>query len=349
MKRKFVTTTLILLLVVSFVLIGCAQDSSSTVASTSDEVIELKFASPSSPTHVCNTKVNEPWIKLIEEQTQGRVDITLYTGGALGKANESYDLAVKDIADISYGWIGYYPGRFKLTESYMLPGIVNSPEEAYSIYDVYKDYLEQEWSETKVLWLGVAMRYDLFTSDKQVKTVEDVQGLKFAVQSEMGAEAIKALGGTPVEVSATESYIAVQRGVVDGIMNPWSSIAANKQGEVTKYYTKAGLIQSVWFCVMNLKTYNSLPDDIKAIIDENSGREAWQAATNAYWNEDVAMEAKVMDQSGNTGEIYQLPEVELEKYRKMVSPIYDKWIEETTAKGLPAEDTLEAIDKYTSQ
>ena len=340
-------------LLVLLVFAGCAQPAPTQPAPTTPsatpqappKTIELKFASPSSPVHVLNTDVNQPWIKKVEEQAKGQVKITFYPGGALGKSTETYELAQKKIADISYGWIGYYPGRFKLTEVYMLPGMVNNPKEAYTIYDAFNETLKTEWKDVKVLWMGVAMRYDIFTVNKQVKTCEDVKGLKLVINSEMAADGVKVLGGVPVEVSAQEAYVTLQRGVADGIVNPWSSLLANKQGEVTKYFTKVGLMQSVWFAIMNMDSYNSLPADIKKIIDDNTGRAMWQSATDAYWNFDVAAEPKMIEQSNNTGVIYQFPSSELAKYRALAKPIYDKWLDETKQKGLPAQETLDLINK----
>ena len=83
-------------------------------------------------------------------------------------------------------------------------------------------------------------------------------------------EAIKALGGVPVSLPITEVYLALQKGVVKGTLDRLGGLKGFRHAEVTKYIQVVTFIypSAVFFNTMNLKTWNSLPDDIKKVFDD---------------------------------------------------------------------------------
>lgn len=70
---------------------------------------------------------------------------------------------------------------------------------------------------------------------------------------------------------------SLSKGVVDGALIPWEVLPATKAHELTKYHTDTASGQTMTTAtmvyVMNQKRYNSLPDHLKAVIDNNSGRD----------------------------------------------------------------------------
>jgi TRAP-type transport system periplasmic protein len=307
--------------------------------------VELKFASISAPTHVLNVKVHEPWIKKVEEASGGKLKVTLYPGGSLGPAKQAFDIAAKGIADISYGWVHYHPGRFPLSDFAELPGLVPNFQAIIGLWDIYQKYCMGEWNQVKVLWLGINPSFHFASKEKQIRTLDDVKNLKFGLSGALASKVILALGGVPVDIPAQDGYTGFQRGVIDGYVNTWSSDAANKYGEVSKYFTNAWLYNAIFFCVMNLDTYKSLPPDIKKVIDDNSGRAMYEMASKAYWDDEESGLKRLVDQTNGKGVVYSLPRPEQEKYRKIVKPILDEWIQRVDAKGLPGTKLMEDVEK----
>src|SRR5512144_990037 len=86
----------------------------------SQEVIKLKVANFCPPVHKCSI-LAEQWCRDIEKQTNGRVKMTYLAGGTLVQANQSYEGAVRGIADISLSSQQWMAGRFPLTEALYLP------------------------------------------------------------------------------------------------------------------------------------------------------------------------------------------------------------------------------------
>ena len=120
------------------------------------ETIELRVAQPFSPKHTIQTMVLDPWAKKIEEMTGGKVKVTMFPGGALGKASDHYSLAEKGIADIVYALQDYTPGRFPLTSVFELPFMIPSAEKtSVAMWKTYEKFPEfrKEYSKVKVLAL----------------------------------------------------------------------------------------------------------------------------------------------------------------------------------------------------
>ena len=90
------------------------------------KTIELKFAQPFSPKHTMQKKVFEPWAEKVNQLTNGKVKVTFFPGGALGKTPDHYNLAEKGIADIIYVLQDYTPGRFPMTSVFELPFMIPS-------------------------------------------------------------------------------------------------------------------------------------------------------------------------------------------------------------------------------
>ena len=307
--------------------------------------VRLKFASISSPTHILNRILHREWIDKVKAATNGEVDITLFPGGSLGKAKEAYDVALSGIADISYGWTIYYPGRFPLTESLTLPGAIPDIDQAHNSWDIYDKFLQSDWSEVKLLWLGIAPGYMITSREIPIRAAGDLKGLKVGVIGSTAADVARRLDATPIDVTAQNAYLALQRKTIDAYINTWSSVAANKYGEVARYFTDTSLFNSVFFAVMNKKKYEALPDEVRAAIDANSKKDAFVRATDVYWDNQDNAKKSVIEHSGGKGEILTWSDSETTKYRKLVAPVWDEWRKKVAEQG----KTADAIIDYLRQ
>ena len=131
------------------------------------DTIEVKMSHFMPTKHVQHAKVMAPWAEKIEKLTDGRVKVTIFPGGALGKPPHQYDNAVKGITDIAFGLQSYTPGRFPLTSSLRLPFMVKSGEQGANVlWRMYEKYLQDEYKDVKVLWLFMHGPGQLHTTKK---------------------------------------------------------------------------------------------------------------------------------------------------------------------------------------
>src|SRR5690606_786043 len=110
-----------------------------------------------------------------------------------------------------------------------------------------------------------------------VTKLEDLRGMKIRGGSRIINDMLTRLGAEPVGMPVPQVPEALSKGVISGTTIPWEVTPSLKVAELVKNHTgfsgKNGLSTQTFGFTMNLDRYNSLPDDLKAIIDANSGIE----------------------------------------------------------------------------
>lgn len=333
MKRSGVVAVLLL------ITLGCFVFSCVGVANA--ETIELKFATGFSPKHTMQVKVFEPWAKKISKLTGGKVKVTFFPGGALGKAPATYSIVEKGIADIGYYLHDYTPGRFPLTTVFELPFMVPSATKlSRAMWKTYEKFpaFQKEYDKVKLLALFGHPGGHFCTTKKPVKTIADFKGLKIRTVSPSVTKALKVFGAAPVSMPITETYTALERGVVDGTVVPWEGVAIFKLDDLVRYVTEADFYTVTMAVVMNKKKWESLPDDVKKVIQENSGMALSLACGKAFDDTNEPMKKKCLSKGVKP---MKMSAEDMEKLKALTMPLRTEWVEEMKAKGLPAEKVLE--------
>jgi TRAP-type C4-dicarboxylate transport system substrate-binding protein len=280
--------------------------------------IELRFAHFLPPVSARQKLLFEPWVKMIEERTNGRVKITIYPAGSLLKQAQSIDGVLNNVAQISFADIEQSWGRFPLTEVVslpMTPWARNERTGNYLVYQLFeKGLISSEFKDMKVLGLITAPPMVLSSSKKPIRTVSDMKGLKIATGQKGLADAVQLMGASPSNVLASDTYLALQRGTVDATMFSWVGMAIFKLQEVTKYHNDSGWAVGPLATVMNRQTWDSLPA------------------------ERLVQSIKAMP--GH--EIIEFSPEEEAKAREISHQVWDKWVKEMEGKGLPGKKVLDA-------
>ena len=310
--------------------------------------IELKFSSWVSTVHGHHTGVMVPWAKMLEEKSGGRLKVTIYPGSTLGKAPDHFDMVKNGIADIGFTTPGYTPGRFPLISVTELPLLFKTSKGgSLAVMSIFDKYFKQEFKDVKVLWFWVHPPGHFHLAKKQVKVLEDLAGLKIRAATPILTNMVKALGAVPVSITAPETYSALERGVVDGTIFPWEAISSFKIAEVLKHHAEVNLYVAPLFTMMNLKKYESLPPDLRKVIDDHSG--SWAAEFNGkVWDANELVGIEAVKKAGGT--IYKVPAEERQRWAAKLKPVEEEWLKSMEAKGLPGKQLLndlrEAIKKY---
>lgn len=310
------------------------------------KTIELRFAQPFSPKHTMQTKVFEPWAEKIEQMSNGQVKVTFFPGGALGKTPDHYDLAEKGIADIIYTLHDYTPGRFPLTTVFELPFMVpTATKTSVAMWQVFEKFPEfqKEYSKVKTLALFCHPGGHFNTVKKPIYSLDDLKGMKFRTASPHVTKALKIFGAVPVNMPVTETYTALERGVVDGTVLPWEGNFIFKLAEILKYGAEADFYTMTMMVVMNKKKWDSLPDNIKKIIDDTTGMAMSKEAGRIYDVTNTPMKNLCLKKGMQA---IQLVPGEKEKIEALTIPLRKEWIQEMRAKGLPGKDVLDAALRY---
>ena len=144
---------------------------------------------------------------------------------------------------------------------------------------------------------------------------------------------------------------SLSKGVIEGALIPWEVVPATKTHELTKYHAEAGgeyaMTTATMIFVMNQKKYDSLPPDLRKVIDDHSG--AWAAEFNGkVWDQNELVGIEAIKKAGGT--IYTVPAEERQRWAARLKSVEDDWVKSMEARGLPGRQLLgdlrEAIKKY---
>jgi len=350
---KIITLILATLMIVILVLAGCAQSEPApapspapapapTPAPAPKEVIQLKFSYWPPPADIWVQRGILPWGPELEKKTNGRVKVTYYGGSSLGAPPDHLDLIMKGTADV--GWMNpaFTPSVFPLTDIRNLPFLYPTPQVAAKVFWKQQEILNPlEYNDkVKVLFTFPTPVMECSTRTKQVKTLEDLKGLKFGGTEAIDGETSEALGAVGVIMMEQDIYTGLERGMLDGRWQEYNGLVTWGTMDVTKYRTdNVRIFTHQNMVAMNLDKYNSLPDDIRAAIDEMSGFDM-SAATGEIWAGcEVDSRKKVLEYDKKVGNPppYVLPDAERARWVKAAEPVTDGWLHEMDGKGLGAQ------------
>jgi len=297
-------------------------------------VLTLNFPIP--PIHTRWQNALKPWCDEIAKRTNNRVEIKPYFAQALSTMAENYDSVVKGIADMAECAIGLKPGRLPLMEQVMYfvtPSItINKPSEM--IMRMYRELpeLQNEFRETKMLFLHMNGNMAFGTSKKKINKIDDCKGLKMCViGSGLLMDKFKALGFSTVFMPMSDIYMALERGVLDGTQVDWDLCVSRRWGDVTKYIVQVTMLTPTFYMVMNKKKWASLPPDIQQVFEEMSGDYAARKFDEYWKNAELSAKKKWETEMGGTTII--LSKEEMEKVDNLILPVITKYVEDSEKKG----------------
>ncbi|MFZ3582863.1 TRAP transporter substrate-binding protein [Loktanella sp. DJP18] len=278
---------------------ACAATALLAAAPAVAETLSIAHFVP--PQHTLTSAVIDPFIAAAASGGSG-LEVNVYPGGELGAGPlEQYVRAVQGVADIVWGLQGYTSSQFTMTMLSELPGVKAADRNGYDIlWDAYDaGLLEQEFPATVPLALWLSEPNIFIMKDHDVRTPDDIAGLKIRVSGSAAARVIEALGATPVQMPANEMYNALQTGLIDGIVTGASAVGDFKLDEVANSYTTGpALGQISFYFVMNAARYEGLSDVERAAIDTIKGRPLSKSAEDG-WN---AAAASVLESVKATGD-----------------------------------------------
>lgn len=313
------------------------------------ETVEMRFSAYYPETYPVYKEGFKPWEVMVTEESQGKFRFKNYLNGVLHTAKHGFRAAMTDICDLTHAYPSYQPASFQLGMINDLPFALSTTHGGVlAMESLYAKYFKKEYEKMGVLlgcWVTTS-EYNLI-SKKPVRTLEDLKGMKIRSYGGLCSDTLSLLGAVPVMVQSSESYTAFQNGVVDGVLYPDSSMAAYRLFEIGKYHTKIALSHMGVPYALNPKFFKKLSMDNQRFLYTKL-RQASQMASVSY-DIDGKYARKLLEENGV--EFIVPSDAEKERFRQAVDPLWQKFITENEAKGLPARqlvDELRRLDKQYS-
>lgn len=319
-----------------------------TMAAPAQAQQTLRVSTYVATTHWLVSESLKQWAKELEAATGGKLKANIFAT-PLGRPQQHFELARDGIADVTMGIPGYTPGRF------VLAGVGGAPLAGSYSESVGAAYwrtvsgtpaMLQEYEGTEVLTVVQTAPMGFFTTSRQVKAIEDFQGLKTHTGGGMMSDVATSLGMVPVIQPPTTAHEVLSNGVVDGIIFTADGIAAFKLERIIKQalVVPGGFSSAQIFVVMNQAKFNSLSPDLKAAVRKVSG-EHFSRMVGRNWDERNNRGLEVLAKAG--GNVQRADAKLTQAIAKQTQGAVDIWLNDVKEKrGMDGRPILE---KYRSE
>ncbi|MGB3742097.1 MAG: TRAP transporter substrate-binding protein DctP [Castellaniella sp.] len=323
-------------------LLACAVGSVSFGFSTSAGAEELRWLTWKAKDAGDVMASNIQWFAdQVAARTDGKVTIKVMWGGSAAAQREIPDALSSGVGQIGDVVMPYYMDKFVLNNAFgfFIPQPLNTKQLGDMMAKWHSEYpqFDQEMAKynLKVVGYRPLESYGLLCT-KPVHKLSDLTGKRIRSYGTAYPPLIEALKATPVTVSTTEAYQALQRGIIDCTPTGITYTDSFKYDEVAKYYMNLPFGSNFGqFIVMNLTAYNKLSEEARSVID-SLGRQnvddfvkrmvPLQEAVRKHWKE---LGVQYIDFPADTfKDVIKAPKVQA---------IRQTWIDAASKAGLPSE------------
>lgn len=305
---------------------GSAPAASSQAPAPSEAAEEYDSYTWSAAMSVADTTINymivERFAQLVSERSGGKIIVDIYHSGQLGNTTEFNQGVVAGSIQIGSGMTADIVDFVPQAALFDLPNLFPNVEVmrkvmAGDFFNTINEYNEKGG----IHMLGYAdAGFRQLTSNKETRSLADLSGQKIRVmQNPYHIAYWQALGANPVAMEFTEVFMGLQQGTIDGQENPYMNIVGNNMQEVQKYIVETNHVGHIITFFMNNDLYQSLPDNVRALVDECAAEAVEYSHSQA--DESIAAYKQTCIDQGC--EIVSLPAEELQQFQERASGVYD--------------------------
>jgi TRAP-type transport system periplasmic protein len=326
------------------VLLACAVVVALTMgtrAEAEERVHRLKLSHHAPPMHHQHRVTFNEWAAELEQRSNGRLLVDLYPSEQLGKTSQQYNLVRRGDVDLAFILHSMPAGRFPLIELTHLPLLFRSAEQASRVLmDLVPEYLEAEHRGVKILYLIAHSPGMIHTRNLPVRQPSDLSGLRMRHPSSVVGDTLRSWGASPAGMAPGEIAHNLDKGVIQGVALPYDGVLGFRLGPYLRYTTELFSYVITFGLVMNPASYERLPPDLRALIDDTSGPAAARRVA-ARWD---AVEAEGRQYMIDNGvEIITPTAAQRAEFEQSAAQVIERRLQAVEARGLPAREFLDRV------
>ena len=289
-----------------------------------------------------------PWADKIAKDSGGRLKVQIFPAMQLGGKAEQLLTQVRDgVVDIAWTLPGFTPGVMPKLEIFELPFLHRDTHSTVMALQDYVDmHMKKDFEPYHVL-LVHAHAGSLFMTKDPINKVEDFKGMKLRSYSRTNAWILEALGATPLQVALPELAPMLSKGTVTGSILPYEIAPSVKMQDLTDYFTTLAppqprLSTAIFTFLMNKQKYQSLPPDLRKVLDDNSGRKLAPFAIEVW--DRIEIEGEKVMHTKPKNKFVSLSAEETAKFKKTVQPVFDRFTDMLDKSGAGGKKVLADVD-----
>ncbi len=309
--------------------------------------VVLKLHHPLPTSSTAHQKVLAPWCEKLARDSGGRLQCQIYPSMQLGgSVPQLYDQVKDGVVDAIWTIPGYAAGRFPRSEVFELPFMIRGAEGASrAVWDYVQQFAAEEFADVRPLAFHVHAGGVFHMVRKPIVRGADLRGQKVRAPTRQTNKLIAALGATPVGMPVPQVAEALSKGVIDGALLPYEVVPAIKADELTRFHSEPDPSQpviytSVFILAMNKARYDSLPSELKKVIDANSGIELSARIGRIFAEAETANRQRLPGDSINV-----IPNETVEQWQQASQSVVDAWVKEISARGGDGPALLESAKR----
>ncbi|MEF2552770.1 TRAP transporter substrate-binding protein [Aurantimonas sp. A2-1-M11] len=262
--------------------------------------------------------------ELIKERTDGRIGIEVYHSAQLGEEKDTIEQTQFGVIDLNRVSMGPFNNIVEETQVVSLPYIFRSIDHMHKVMDgPIGDEILAAFEPHGLVGLAY---YDggarsFYNSEKPIKSIDDLKGLKFRVmQSDIFVDMVNALGGNATPMPYGEVYSSIQTGVIEGAENNWPSFESSKHFEVAKHYTLDEHLIVPEVLVMSKQSWDKLSAEDQEIV-RTAAKES-VAKMRELWAAREAESEKLVREAG----VEVVKDIDKQPFIDAMKPVYEKYV-----------------------
>ncbi|MDT8399647.1 MAG: TRAP transporter substrate-binding protein [Pseudomonadales bacterium] len=325
-------------------------------AQESEKIFYLKLHHMQSAASPAHRLMLSEWADKVSRESNGRIQIRIFPSMQLGGQSAGVIDQIRDgITDIGWTLPGYTPGRFPNIEVFELPFMVRSTRVMnHAMYDFVQGHPE-EFSDVKILQI-FAHAGQVIHSKTPIRNAGDFAGKKIRVPSRVSSWIVDAMGGIPLGTPVPKIPEMLSKGIIDATFIPYEASYGLKIHELVDYHISFDMAHSdrlqtqIFIFAMNWDSYRALPEDLRAVIDNNSGENTLDWFAQKWVDFEVPGEKAAAE----SGELIKIPAGDVDILRERIEqPVIEKWISTVAKKNIDGRQLLqearELLQKYENQ
>lgn len=309
--------------------------------------IKLRLHHPLPPQAPVPRHALTEWAEKIRKESDGRIRVQLFPAMQLGgRPQDLVDQVRNGVVDMTWTILGYTPGRFPKTEVFELPFMVGkASESSVALQQYIEKHAMDEFPDVRLI-AAHTHGPGLFHARRAINSLEDIKGMKVRGGSRIINIALKGLGAVAVGMPVPQMGEALSKGVIQATTLPWEVVPAYRIQQTVKHHTgfagPHGLYTQTFGVMMNRRRYESLPDDLRAVIDANSGVEVAQTFGGVMDTYDL-VGRQAAEKAGNR--IVTLDERETGRWKDALASTRKNWLDEVRGRGIDGQALLASAER----
>ncbi|WP_449415838.1 TRAP transporter substrate-binding protein [Ochrobactrum teleogrylli] len=295
-------------------------------------------------THWSSVQGAEPFMACLTERTGGGIEFEYYHSGQLASFFQSLDAVNSGLAQISYIVLSAQSDKLPLTGLTMLPGMGETVTEITKAMRAELDsdsLMAQEYKNNNIipLLINVFPPYQMVSRTKPLDTAETLRNKRISSGGGPLLVTLSSVGATAIEMPASDMYMAMQQGTVDGSLLSLSSIKPYSLQEVLGSASsngRFGVASGIWS--IDIGVWKKLSEDQRtALRDCGLKVETEIAAWADNWMHEIKSELEAQNIK-----VFEYSEEELAKLDKKLERARADYIGRLSGRGLPAQEAFDA-------